>query len=473
MEHYSPDNWLNALLMPLPDEKIHLPISEDNALWLNIEDNIARLGSLAHGQIDIPEIRQQALNLLATESKDFRLVVHLLRTLQQGGNAPELLSAVRLLVQYVQHYWQQSWPENKTHKIRFAQQVIKRFEAAAESFASNASEAQRDSMSGELAFLAKLWRDNACPVLAESVDDLFTLYQRCMREQSQVSPSVSSPAISTKDSVQTVSSTSTAISQAIPAVTVIVENHDEKSWRETLLKVAGILCERQPDNPLGYRLRRQAIWQGITSAPQAEGDGRTMLAAFSADMMMDYQTRANHPDTALWQQVELSLTLAPYWFDGHALSALIAERLGFHRVADAIKDEAVHFLQRIPRLDALLFNDRTPFFTETAQRWLKPDTGKLPVLTLNPGDDTQLARQHLHEQGLDAALRYIETRPEGEPRDRFYRQYLVAQLLEEAGMVQLAQQHYRTLFSAGLRTALSDWEPTLLACLEEKLTTEQ
>lgn len=471
MEQYSPDDWLNALLTPLPDEKICQPIREDNELWINIEDNIARLGSLAHSQIDIPEIRQQTLSLLATESKDFRLVVHLLRTLQHNGNATELLSAAQLLVQYVQHYWQQAWPKNKTHKIRFAQQVIKRFEAAAENFASKAIEAQRDAMPGELAFLAKLWRDNECPVLAEAVDGLFTLYQRCMREQSSA-PVASFSSVQTKESVLVSPTAVAAVQGVTPAVSV--ENHDEKSWRATLLKVAGILCDRQPDNPLGYRLRRHAIWQGITSAPQTESDGRTVLAAFSTDIMMDYQTRArNAADVALWQQVEQSLILAPYWFDGHALSADIAEKLGFHSVADAIKDEVTCFLQRIPQLDVLLFNDRTPFFTESTRRWLKPVTSKLPAHVLSPGDDALIARQCLHEQGLDAALQYIEALPEGEPRDQFYRQYLVAQLLEEAGMIQLARHHYRVLFKTGLQIRLADWEPALLAYLEEKLTKEQ
>lgn len=49
-----------------------------------------------------------------------------------------------------------------------------------------------------------------------------------------------------------------------------IDSHDDKAWRDTLLKVAAILCERQPDVPLGYRLRRHALWLAITSAPQAE-----------------------------------------------------------------------------------------------------------------------------------------------------------------------------------------------------------
>ncbi|MCV5283620.1 type VI secretion system protein TssA, partial [Escherichia coli] len=40
---------------------------------------------------------------------------------------------------------------------------------------------------------------------------------------------------------------------ATPIPQVIVDSHDDKAWRDTLLKVAAILCERQPESPLGYR----------------------------------------------------------------------------------------------------------------------------------------------------------------------------------------------------------------------------
>lgn len=63
--------------------------------------------------------------------------------------------------------------------------------------------------------------------------------------------------------------------------------------------------------------------------------------------------------------------------------------------------------------------------------------------------------------------------PEGDPRDQFHRQYLAAQLTEEAGLVQLAQQQYRMLFRMGLQMMVADWEPSLLEQLEQKFTAEQ
>lgn len=469
MDLRNPDTWISHLLENLPEDKLASALKDDNPDWEYIDGEMLKLGSLAHSQLDIPEIQRQGLVLLASESKDFRLLAHLLRTLQHAGDP---LLALRLLTLYVEHYWTQAAPQNAVHKQRFAAQVIKRFEAGVESFADNADTTQRDSLLAELAKLAQRWQEHNVPVLAQAVDDLSSQYRRAFHRAAPVQPappSIDSPALTVPPTAPA-SVTASAIA-AVP--TVDIESHDDKSWRDTLLKVAAILCERQPDSPLGYRLRRHALWQAITSVPLAESDGRTPLAAVPADMTADYQTRLNNADLALWQQVEKSLLLAPYWLDGHYLSAQAAQRLGYTSAAEAIRDEVARFLARLPQLTALLFNDRTPFMNEQTKQWLatSPDSQKAPIVRTD--EDTEVVRQCFSEQGLEAALQYLEKLPEGDPRDQFLRQYLGAQLMEDAGMVQLAQQQYRMLFKAGLRMTLADWEPSLLEQLEKKFTAEK
>lgn len=469
MDLRNPDIWFAHLLENLPEEKLAAALDDDHPEWEFIDSEIVKLGSLAHSQLDVPELQRRGLALLASESKDFRLLAHLLRTLQHTG---DMLLPLRLLTQYTEHYWTVAAPQNMAHKKRFALQVLKRFEAGAEGFAQQAGTAQRDKFLGELAKLAQLWQQNNAPDLAQAADDIFALYQRTFRDSE---PAAASP-------VQTSATATTApAAPAIPATpasapapVVNIDSYDDKAWRDTLLKVAAILCERQPDSPQGYRLRRHALWQAITSAPQAESDGRTPLAAFPADMMDDYMTRLNNADMALWQQVEKSVLLAPYWFDGHYLSAQAAQRLGYTGVADAIRDETAHFLARLPQLNGLLFNDRTPFIAEPTKQWLaSASAGSSAAPAAQTGEELQAVRACFDEHGLEAALRHLENLPEGDPRDQFYRQYLGAQLLEEAGMVQLAQQQYRLLFTMGLQMTLPNWEPSLLNALEQKFTAEK
>ena len=63
--------------------------------------------------------------------------------------------------------------------------------------------------------------------------------------------------------------------------------------------------------------------------------------------------------------------------------------------------------------------------------------------------------------------------PAGLPQESFSRQFLAAQLTEEAGLIQLAQQQYRMLLMIGSQMMVSDWEPSLLTQLEQKFTAEQ
>lgn len=460
MDIHNPDVWLSHLLEALPEEKLASKLSDENPQWEYIDGEIVKLGSLNHAQLDVPELQRQGLQLLASESKDFRLVSHLLRTLQHAGNP---LLALRMLTQYVTHYWAVAWPQNAANKKRFADQILKRFEAGIAVFIAASTPEQRDALLGELAKLAQCWQTSGMPELASATDDLFAQYQRAFRDNSPVAtPSVT----------PTIAATIPAAVSVTVAPLVNIDSHDDKAWRDTLLKVAAILCERQPASAQGYRLRRHALWQNITSAPQSESDGRTPLAAVSADMVDDYQSRLVRADIALWQQVEQSLLLAPYWLDGHHLSAQIAQQLGHDGVAQAIRDEVRSFLARLPQLDALRFNDRSPFINEATRRWLAGEPQKPAVAAVATDDMTQRVWQYYQEQGLQAALTLLETHPGDTPRARFYRQFLTAQLLDASGMTQIAWHHYQMLFKAGLHTMLSDWEPALLEQLETKLATE-
>ena len=475
MDIQTSGSWPGHILASLTEEQIRSPVNESNADWEYIDSEMVKLGSLTHGQLDIADIQQKALKLLSTESKDFRLMVHLLRTLQHGGNAAGLLLALQLLTLYTGQFWLHAWPQKMAHKNRFAQQVIKRFETAAVSFAHDADQAKRDAMLGELAHLAQLWKKTDNLLLAAAADELFSLYQRRLQEQAEearVRQDMPVPAPAASENGE--------VSPSPPlrhSAVINIETHDEKSWRQTLLTVADVLCERYPQSATGYRLRRHAIWQTITAAPQAETGGRTSLAAFPVDLMADYQARLPAANIELWEHVEKSALLAPYWFDGHCLSARIATQLGFHDTAVAIRDELNFFINRIPVLRHLQFTDLTPFLGEQTHSWLDEDPTSKAVSGVSAAhdDETNSVWQCFSEQGLSPALQRLDALSQQSPgpRQQFYRQYLSAQLLEKAGMATSAHQQYKTLYQHARQITLPDWEPALLEQLEEKITTEQ
>ncbi|MCW7550718.1 type VI secretion system protein TssA, partial [Photorhabdus sp. APURE] len=323
-------DWQGLLLTPLSDELISRELDENEPAWEYIDGEMVKLGSLAHSSINIEEIQRQALQLFSEKSKDFRLMVHLLRTLQHGSNPAELILAMELLADYIQHYWQTAWPQKPLLKRRLAQQVIKRFDSAQPGFCEQADETQREEAQGALAHLAQCWHTDE-PALAKEIDQLRPRYAR----KPEPKPAAA-PAESTETTAQS-ANTSASTSTPIPDVTV--DSSSEKAWKQTLLTVADLICERQSDSPVGYRLRRYAIWYTLTTAPMANGTGKTPLAPTSADRTAEYLAKLPAADKSLLQQIEQSLTLAPYWLDGHAIAAQAAEKLGYRAVADAIRDE--------------------------------------------------------------------------------------------------------------------------------------
>lgn len=176
---------------------------------------------------------------------------------------------------------------------------------------------------------------------------------------------------------------------------------------------------------------------------------------------------------ALWQQVEKSVLLAPYWLDGHC--QLHRRRCVWvtNRWQTPSAMGVIRFLERLPQLTGLLFNDHTPFISEQTKQWLaaSPDAKELHRLRKSVRNRRQPEPVLLSR--VWRAAEYLDMLPEGDPRDQFHRQYLAAQLTEEAGLVQLAQQRYRMLFRMGLQMMVADWEPSLLEQLEQKFTAEQ
>ncbi|MGJ0639528.1 type VI secretion system ImpA family N-terminal domain-containing protein, partial [Xenorhabdus bovienii] len=191
--------------------------------WEFIDGEMVKFGS----------IQRQALQLFSEHSKDFQLMVHLLRTLQHAGHPAELILAIELLTEYVKNYWEKAWPVKPGLKRRLAQQVIKRFESAQAGFTDQASKSQRDEAQGALAHLAQCWHANE-PDLAKDVDQLRTRYNR--QPEARTAPAPPAP---TTPQAASAAPSSHAPEQA-PMPDVAVNSSSDKAWKQTLMIVADL-----------------------------------------------------------------------------------------------------------------------------------------------------------------------------------------------------------------------------------------
>ncbi|MDM5061071.1 type VI secretion system protein TssA [Aeromonas rivipollensis] len=463
--------WCARLLTPLPDEQTRGAVLADEPRWDYVETELVKLGSLAHGQVDLNAVAEACLGLLESRTKDMRVLAQLLRCLQHPAKATPLGAALSLLEAWIQAYWLLAWPGNASQKQRLMVQVVKRFEGALPRVSDSASAAELAQLLAQTEQLERVWLA-LCPDKGELLDPLLMGLKRAQRQQVAQAQADAGVQSGSSAVVATAAATGMAGSMVLSGSTkgsgVEIDSSNDRAWRQTQLKVADLLIERQPEAAVGYRLRRHAIWAGITTPPMVARDNKTQLAPMSVDMVDEYRAAMNSPDQGLWQRIEQSLTLAPYWFEGHRLSAEVAQKLGFAAVAKAIAEELDGFLQRLPALRDLAFSDGSPFLSPECGRWLQPVRGG------GEGESClaeEIAQRH-GEQGVAAALALLDERMAQmkEPRDRFHAQLVQAELLAQEGMEALARQHYQHLWQEASRLGLSHWEPGLVSRLESQAT---
>lgn len=455
MEHRHP--WCPRLLTPLSAEATASPIAGDDPLWEKVETEMVKIGSLAHSQINLNEIAENCLQLLESKTKDMRVLAQMLRCLQHPAKATPFGTALMLLDCWVGAFWTTAWPASAMQKQRLMVQIIKRFAGASERMSDQASAAELEQVISLAEQFAATWQQVA-PEKGELPDELILPLRRVRQRQQEQAKADEKPAAAVAAPLVTTRQSADALD---------IDTSNERGWRQTLLKVADTLTEQQPEQAMGYRLRRHAIWHTITALPGTSRGNKTQLAPVSADRVSEYEAALTQADIALWKQIEQSLTLSPYWFEGHWLSARVAINLGFAEVAAAIADELNAFLQRLNGLKTLAFSDGTPFLPTACGEWLREHQGQSGG-GAQASDLAGETRKILKDKGLNAALALLEDRSsqQSEPRDRFYAGLMLADLLAADGMKALAGWHYQQLWQESQRLGLSLWEPGLVKRLE-------
>ena len=473
MEVLIDNPWKEQILSPIQSE---IDIDEDLE-WLELDSDMVKLGSLEHQTLNISHLRHLAAQLLSTKSKDLRILAHFLRTLQHSGKVTELLIGVASFADYVENYWETSPPSQKIRKERLTQQIFKRFENMASYFSQDSSRLEKDQAKQQFARLIEFWKDNVkLKAELEQLLQRYTFTDRQIHQNDNVSDSsgdekpnsgrkiITESEHSTSD-LRNISSEKEVIKPIVEPVSIDTSN--DRAWKNTLLKVADYLIERDFSNPIGYQLRRFAIWSLITVAPLAEND-RTQLAAVSQDRINDYKILIEKAlSSDVWKEIEYSLTLAPYWIEGHYLSAKVAERMSCPQVAKAIKESVLSFIERLPELKQLKFNDGTPFISDECSSWLYDNNEINQALV----SDIQLNEQigdYYKEQGILNTLKFINDQSYTDLRSQIYAQLSSIELLEKEGLHNLAKQQYFTLEQAISPIMVKDWEPSLFTLLHVK-----
>lgn len=471
--------YVEQVVPPMTGDSVAGPALGEDAALEFLEDEIMKIGALAHADIDWRKVESESLKILSDRSKDLKVLGFLLIALQRGGNGERFALSLYLLNRVLDTWWDESWPYpgdkgRRARKMLF-NQMLQRADKYLAGMCFDASVGDGRRFCLEL--LTKLETQaqqrelpmNALADLKRGIEMLPRDQDSDPRAEPGAEGSATEPARAGDRSRTGAPPSIAPAAGKVGALTLDPGN--ERATRQSLLKVADMLTDTEPERPLGYQVRRYAIWQTITSIPPTRDGRRTDLAAVSADRVAEYREALEKwPDLALWQRIEQSLSVSPFWLDGHWLSATAASALGYENCAEAIRAAVDEFVERLPQLPELTFNDGTEFLSPEAQAWLwsvsTTDNSGSGISPWEKAYDT--ARDLVTQNGLAAGMQLLEDglAEAREPREQFYWRLASARLMKASGLVSLANRQVRDLQQQIEGLAIEGWEPALFKQLE-------
>lgn len=459
-----------SVIRPISAES---PVGErllDEPLFDFVEDQMMKVGSLSHASVQWQEVEHSTVTLLNEKSKDIKLLVYLLQCLHHQLTPQRLITSFGVMSDFVAHYWHDCYPapgkRGNLPRRKFFSQICQRFSLAVEKFDFAALDSQDRE---ELQQAVQEWQsvietNELSSEVADSVVVTILNQLKKAQEREKVARAAEQKSPTPTPSASSSSSTLT------------IDNSSDKAAKQTLLKVAEYLAEQEHSGALAIRVRRHALWGAISTLPDHDHLGQTLLRGMQTERVKEYQDQMHQPDLALWRRVEQSLTIAPYWFEGQLMSYDIAKALGQQRWCTAILEEAQAFVERFPTVIDLKFKGGAPFINDSVKQWLSGSPASAGT-TSNSGSWQQQREEAFNlakEGGIAVAMSMLNDGlvAATEPRDRFYWRLISADLLKHNQLNAMADEQYQTLKQEIMQTSVTDWEPSLIEQLQRNTASD-
>lgn len=261
------------------------------------------------------------------------------------------------------------------------------------------------------------------------------------------------------------SAPASAAPAALPASLGDVASVDQLP--EMLRNLSAGLIARSVADPRAYLLSRIASWWRIRQLPANDGGRTGAMPPAEEAAAVAAQRQAGQNAEALRALNDLVWT-APFWLEGHRLTAEILAGLGpDHAAAEATVAGAMNLLlRRFPELLGFSFGDGRPFADGPTRAWIEANGGGGGG-SAGGGDGTEAALTEA--RGLVAegkALDAVEmlaglTRGDVAGRTRLLRQVTQARFCLDVGLIAAALPLLDHLESVLQTRDLEAWEPAL------------
>ncbi|MTD29395.1 type VI secretion system protein TssA [Erwinia sorbitola] len=453
------DHW-RSWLLPIDEEQ---PAGEDPGYdddFQRIREEVNRLSGF-----DTALICTLAEKLLTRVSKDLRVVTfYIWARLHRDGEAG-LAEGLELLAALLQHYGTQLHPQRERSRKSALEWLGSSRVLDSLSLYPEVDMAMMQRICGALLLAQQ-------SLSVEHPPQFNTLSQAL---EMRLTQSGGAGILVPQTSREEITSTADPAAGA-PMMSAITSGRD-------LLDQTKLLANYLRDQPGGWlaahHLMKSVRWDTLEELPPLDASGRTRLAPPKPDhrahlkrlyLQQSWMELLEQTDSLFAQSVN-HLWLDLQWYCWQALVKTDADMVRADILCRGIKG----LLLRMPGLEALAFNDGTPFADEVTLNWLNQQVlddlsgwRDDPVISApQQGEDLLMLEPELLEKadddGIEAAFSWLQSRPGmTSERDRWLMRLLMARVAEQYGRNDLAFHLLGELDCGAQTLTLQQWSPGLM-----------
>ena len=264
-----------------------------------------------------------------------------------------------------------------------------------------------------------------------------------------------------------------------------------------LLEQARAMALWLRDQENGYlpsvRLVRSVRWDTLHDVSPADATGRTRLAPPRGELRQQMKRLVLQKQWhELLERVERAFMegVNHLWFDLQYFQHVALDHVGapYSAWRELLRADFALFLERLPGIERLTFDDGTPFADDTTLEWiarhavvrdLEAGEGMAP-LTVSTGSDDGAAgdwpeieaqaRELAGREGVEAAFGWLEALPGlRTDRHRYLQRLVMARLADHSGRADAALALLAELDTSARSLPLMRWEPALVFEVKQQL----
>ncbi|KVD40550.1 type VI secretion protein [Burkholderia ubonensis] len=241
------------------------------------------------------------------------------------------------------------------------------------------------------------------------------------------------------------------------------------------------------------RLVRSIRWDTLHEVPPADAATHTRLAAPRAELRQQMKRLVLQKQWhELLERVEGAFMegVNHLWFDLQYFQHVALDHVGapYNAWRDLLRADFALFLERMPGIERLAFNDGTPFADDTTLEWIArhavvrdieagESVAPLPVSADSENDAAgdwpeieAQARDLAGREGVEAAFAWLEALPGIKTeRHRYLQRLVMARVAEHAGRADAALALLTQLDASAGSLSVSRWEPALVFEVKQQL----